>query len=131
MPELPTKKLRETDLVNAWLWEFHREDPQWRRVRLGVVPTKELAREYMVLLRWCDAIFIHDNVVYILEAKLRPTAGAIGQLEHYAKLFKRTPEFKQWWGNPLKLVLLTTVVDLELVDLCSEKGIQYEVYEMA
>ena len=121
--------LREFELVNKWLWKFHPSDLQWRRVRLGIVPDKEKARMYMVILRWADAIFIQDGVVNIVEGKLRPTAGAIGQLEHYKLLFGRTPEFSQYWNHDINLILLTCYMDLEIVELCSRKNIKYEFWK--
>jgi len=118
--------LKESELVNKWVWTFHPTALQWRRVRLGVVPTKEAAREYLVILRWADLVFVENGEVNIVEAKLRPNAGAIGQLEHYKELFKRTPEFQQYWNYPINLILLTPYLDLEIVALCSKKGITYE-----
>lgn len=120
--------MKETDMLNAWLWSKHRFDIQWRRVRLGVLPTKEMARIYMTLLRWVDAIVIREGVVYIIESKLRSDPGALGQLELYKKLFRNTPEFEQYKLYPIQLVLLTSIVDLNMVELCSEKGVQYEVF---
>lgn len=120
--------MKETDLLNTWLWAKHRTDLQWRRVRLGVLPTKALARMYMVLLRWADAIVIYDNLVNIVEAKLRPSPGAIGQLELYKKLFYQTPEFTAYRNWKVRLVLLTTLLDVAIAELCSEKGIVYEIW---
>lgn len=119
---------KETDLLNAWLWQFHRTDVQWRRVRLGVLPTKALARMYMTILRWADAIFLKDGIVHIVEAKLRPDLGAIGQLEGYEKLFKQTPEFSAYQNWPIQKILLTTMRDLNVIQLASDKEIQYVVY---
>lgn len=121
---------KESDLVNKWVWQFHPTSLQWRRVRLGIVPDKEMARMYMVILRWADLIFIENGIVHIVEAKLRPTAGAIGQLEHYKQLFYRTPEFSSYWNYPVELILLTAYMDLEIVQLCSQKGIKYEFYQI-
>jgi len=120
--------MKESDMLNAWLWEKHRFDIQWRRIRLGVLPTKELARMYMTLLRWTDAIVLKDGTVYIIEAKLRPAPGAVGQLELYKQLFPETPEFDAYKEWPIKLVLLTSVVDLNMVEMCSKKDIDYEVF---
>jgi len=118
----------ETDMLNAWLWEKHRFDLQWRRIRLGVLPTKELARMYMTILRWADAIVIKDGVVYIVEAKVRPEPGVISQLELYKKLFYQTPEFEQYKLWPVEMIILSSVVDLNMVELASEKGILFEVF---
>ena len=121
---------KETDLLNAWLWEKHRMDVQWRRVRLGVLPTKELARMYMTILRWVDAIYLKDGVVYIVEAKLRAEPGALGQLKLYAKLFKQTPEFDQYKEWHIQKVLLTAVMDLNMAELASDEDIEYELFTL-
>lgn len=120
--------MKESEMLNAWLWEKHKSDIQWRRIRLGVLPTKEMARMYMTLLRWADAIVISKGVLYIIEAKLRPMPGAIGQLELYQQLLKVTPEFSQYKNFPVKLVLLTSVIDLAMVEMCTNKGIAFEVF---
>jgi len=119
---------KESVLLVKWLAAFHRTAPQWRRVRLGQVATKEEAKYYKVILRWCDAIFLEDGCVNIVEAKLRPSLGVIGQLEGYKELFRVTPEFQQYWNWPIKLILLTPVLDLNIAELCKKKGIIYEHY---
>lgn len=123
--------MKETDLLNAWLWEHHRHDLQWRRVRLGVLPTKALARMYMTILRWADAIVMNDGQVTIVEAKLRAQPGVISQLELYKKLFGQTPEFSQYKGWPVKMLILSSVIDLNMVELASEKGILFEIFTEA
>lgn len=121
--------VKESELVNQWLWSNHRLSPQWRRVRLGVVPNHEMARAYSVLLRWADAVFIENGSVYIVEAKLRPMADAIGQLQLYRDLFRATPEFQQYWTYPIKLIFLTTMLDVAITELCTKLGISYVIFE--
>ena len=123
---------RQTEalLVNKWLWDFHKHSLQWRRIRLGVVPNKELAKMYSVTLRWCDALFIKDGYVNIVEAKLKPDLGAIGQLEGYRELFKVTPEFRDYWDWPVNLIYLSAKLDLVVLDLCKKKGIEFIVYNL-
>lgn len=120
--------MKESDMLNAWLWDKHREDLQWRRVRLGPIPSKAMAREYMTLLRWADAVIVNDGIVYIVEAKLRPSPGAIGQLELYNKLFPNTLEFTQYKNYPTKMLLLASMPDLAVAELASEKEIIFEIY---
>ena len=120
--------LKESQLVNKWLSEKHPSSLQWRRVRLGIVPDKEQARMFSVILRWADAIFIEDNTVFIVEAKLRPSAEAFGQLELYQELFRKTPEFQAYWDRPIKLVFLTMMLDQELWEHAERKGIKYEIF---
>jgi len=122
--------MKESDMLNAWLWDKHRMDTQWRRVRLGPLPTKEMARMYMTILRWADAIIIKKGIVYIVEAKLRPGPGAIGQLELYKQLFPNTLEFSQYKAWPVRMLLLSGMLDLAIAELCSKKGIIFEVFDL-
>lgn len=121
----------ESVLVTRWLAAFHRTNLQWKRVRLGQASGKAEAKFYKVILRWADAIFVEDGKVHIVEGKLRPDLGAIGQLEGYKELFKVTPEFKDYWEWPIKLILLTPVLDLNIVELSKKKGIFYEHWKPA
>lgn len=127
MPDV--RPIKESEMVARWLWDKYPTAVQWRRVRIGPVPFPELGRMYNVTLRWADAIFLWEGNVYIVEAKLRPDAGALGQLDLYAKLFRQTPEFSNYKGWPIQKVFLTRWVDVALMELCSEKGIIYAVYE--
>jgi len=122
---------KEARLVNEWLMLNHPNALQWRRVRLGPLPNKELARMYMVTLRWADAIYVEDGTVFIVEAKMRPDLGAISQLKAYKDLFYQTPEFTEFRNRPVELILLTTRRDPVLFDMCKREGIHYEVYAPA
>jgi len=82
----------------------------------------------MVILRYADIVLIEDGQLIIVEAKLRPNAEAIGQLQLYSKLIRLTPEFEKFNDLPIKLILLTTMLDLPISELCSNLGITYEIY---
>ncbi|MBA7707140.1 hypothetical protein ES703_116009 [subsurface metagenome] len=120
---------KESVLLTKWLAKFHRTSLQWKRVRLGVPANPEEAKFFQVMLRWCDAIFIEDGFVNIVEAKLRPDLGTIGQLEGYKELFPVTPEFDQYKDWPIKMILLSPVLDLGVAQICTKKGITYEVWK--
>ena len=120
---------KESVLLTKWLAKFHRTSPQWKRVRLGVPANPEEAKYYQVLLRWADAVFIEDGFVNIVEAKLRPDFGAIGQLLGYKELFGVTPEFVQYEDWPIKLILVTPVIDLSTAQLASKYGITVDIYK--
>jgi len=120
---------KESVLLSRWLAKFHRTDLQWKRVRLGEVAFPEEAKLYSVILRWCDAIFIKDGIVYIVEAKIRPDLGSIGQIEGYKELFPVTPEFKQYWNYDVEMIILSAYLDLNIAELCKKKGIIYEVWK--
>ncbi len=122
------KTLKETHVLNAWLWKEHQTDPQWLRVRLGQLPTNEMAKAYMVLLRWADAIFLKDGIVHIVEAKLNAEPGAFGQLDLYAELFRATPAFDQYKNWPIQKILLSARLDLNIADLAGKKEVQYIVF---
>jgi len=119
---------KEARLVNEWMAIEHPNDLQWKRVRLGPLPDKQLARMYMITLRWADAIFIKDNTVNIVEAKLKPELGAISQLEAYRDLFPQTPEFTAYKTSPIHLIYLCTRKDPVVERMCEERGIEYVIY---
>lgn len=119
---------KESVLVNRWLAKFHRTSPQWTRVRLGIPANPEEAKLYSVLLRWADAIFIEDGFVNIVEGKLRPDFGTIGQIEGYKELFPVTPEFDQYKDWPIKMIILSPVLDVSTAQIATKKGIIYEVW---
>ena len=81
------------------------------------------------MLRWVDAIFIKDGFVNIVEAKLKPDLGTIGQLEGYKKLFPVTPEFDQYKDWPIKMIILSPVLTFDVAEIASEKGMIYEVWK--
>jgi len=120
---------KESVLLTKWLAKFHRTSPQWKRVRVGVPANPEEAKLYSVLLRWCDAVFLEDGIMWIVEAKLRPDLGAIGQLEGYKELLRVTPEFSAYEKWPIKLILLSPIMDLGIAEICTKKEIIYEVWK--
>ncbi len=127
---LEGKVWKESTLLINYLWENWRDYLQWRRVRLGILPSHELAKMYMVTLRWADAIVwdhVNDELV-LIEAKLRTDSGAVGQLKLYKELLKRTPEFSQYAGKRIRLVFLCPTLDMNLAQLCSKEGIDYVIW---
>ena len=119
---------KESTLINEWLRAKHPDALQWTRVRVGPFHNSKNDKTFGITRRWADAIFIEDEVVHIVEAKLKPNPGAIGQLELYEKLFRNTPEFTQYKENDIKLIFLTMSMDAAVLELTSEKGILYEIF---
>ena len=120
---------KESILLSRWLAKFHRTSLQWKRVRLGVAAHPEEARALSVTLRWADAIFIEDGNINIVESKLKPDLGVIGQLEGYKELFRVTPEFSAYETWPINLIILSSFLDLGLAELAARKGIKYEFWK--
>lgn len=119
---------QEAKYVSEWLKTFHPSALQWKRVRLGLIPHKELGKLYQMTLKWVDAVFMEHGIVYLVEAKLKTQTGMISQLEVYNKLFGETPEFSQFWTLPRKLIALVPKRDIDVENLAAEKGIEYIVY---
>lgn len=121
----------EAKFVNDWLAQYHPTALQWKRIRLGPLPNVELAKMYEVTLRWVDAIFIENESVHLVEAKLVNQLAGIAQLELYAKLFRDTPEFSAYKNMPIVSHLVAPRTEPEVKRMCAEKGIIYEVYTPA
>jgi len=122
-------KPREWRLVYEFLITNFRNCLQWRRVRVGPIYKNE--KLYQVVRRWADAIVYcaKEDIVYIIEAKMKPEPGGISQLELYIKLFPKTPEFEMLKDKRVKGIYLTTQDDPELRELAKSKGIEYVVYQ--
>lgn len=118
----------EAKYVNEWLLLNYPNKPYWKRVHLGPLPKKTLARMYLVTQRWADAVIKNGDSIVLVEAKLRPTAAAVGQLLLYKDLFRQTDMFREFWGFPLKLVFLTTREDKDIKAQCDAHDIDYVVY---
>jgi len=107
----------------------HFADEHWQtRVWLGPLPPGKEAREYMVTGRWADAIVFTPDIVHIIEFKMDPNPGAIGQLDLYAQLFGKTLRFRRYWGAGIVKHLVTTRIDEHVKQLCDEHGCIYEVF---
>ena len=118
----------ERKFVNQYLAENYGDKHTQTRVWLGPMPPGREAREYMVVGRWADIIVFEPHQITIIEAKLEPKGDAIGQLILYKQMFGQTPRFQQYWDRQLKLVLLTTRVDLHVKDLAEAHNIEYVVF---
>lgn len=92
------------------------------------MPNPAQAKVFSVLLRWADAVFLEEGNLVIVEAKLRPNFGAIGQLLGYKMLIKATPEFENYVAWPVRLLLLTKEPDLAVTELASKFDIEHEIW---
>jgi hypothetical protein len=119
---------KEYKLVNDYLAAKYPTKTKWKRVRLGPLPDVTMSRLFKVANLYADAIVWDEPNIIIIEAKMKPVSSAIGQLEAYAKLFPQTPDFSEYKDDPIKLVLLTTYVNITIQNMCKEKGIEYVVF---
>ena len=119
---------REKRLVNEWLTLYHRGNLQWKNVRLGAHATAGEARMEMVTLPYADAVYIEDDEVYIVEAKIKPTPGVISQLKYYMKLFPGTPEYSQYEDATVHGVVLVAVHNKDVADMAEDEGLLYVLF---
>ena len=118
----------EAKFVNDWMKINHPNVLQWSRVRLGLLPEGGIGKMMNVTQRYADKIFLEDDTLFIVEAKLRKQVGAIAQLELYKQLLPDTPEFSSLKGYPIRLILLAPRKDPDLVQMCEAREIAYEIY---
>lgn len=119
----------EKRLLNEWLRERFPTSPPFKQPRLGPTATVQEARLFKSLMRFPDAIVIEKGQVHIIEAKIVPDFGAIGQLEGYNKLFDSTPEFTDFHTTTRNLILLVGQDDVQVRAQAEEKGIEFVVFE--
>ena len=118
-----TNEMIEGRYVNDWLKAQHPTALVYGKMRVGkkltFVGTERL---------YPDRIFIEDNTVFIVEAKVKPSSSAIGQLNTYAKLFPETDEFFFAKDYPLRKIFLTTRDDVILRPQFESENIEYVIY---
>ena len=127
MPEVK-KERRESRLINEWMAEYHLGVPQWKHPRVGPYPGREPEKLKGVKRGWVDIIFKENNIIYLVEAKMRPTAAAAGQLLEYARLFPLTPEFSEFKDLPIRMIFLTTSEDEITRATCESLDVEYVVF---
>lgn len=118
----------EKRLLNDWLAEMHREHLIIRNMRLGKAVNQEEARMFSVMLRYADAVVIDNDTIHIIEAKLAPNGGAVGQLLQYGMLALETPELSQHRDKKIALVLLSAKRSGDVEEMCAKNGIMFIYY---
>lgn len=104
----------EWRLLSWWLATFHGSAEIWMNQRLG--PTQlgsapHLADQFDVNAarlrnRWADAVYLENDRLTLVEAKLNPDPGIFSTLIHYARKLRADPFFGQWAALPLDMVAL-------------------------
>ena len=130
---------REMRMLSEYLARFEPLGHWLTRVRLGEIApaikgvdlSPEEIAMFGVTRRWADAVGIYPDKVVIVEAAIRTHPGKISQLELYARLFKVTYEFREYWHLPLELWLLYAIEDPVLISMARDKGIRCTEYKPA
>jgi hypothetical protein len=127
---------RETAMVTEWVAKTFPMDRVIIRARVGA-PDASLVEQVgearadalsKVFKRWVDAVIIRPQEVILVEAKIRGTPAALGQLVAYRDLFRKTPEFRDVATRPTRLLLLTPWDDADLKDTAASLGIDVVNY---
>jgi hypothetical protein len=126
----------ETRLLNEWLAKEHAGDVVYLRVRMGAaVPLQDSAglseaERAMVGVwrRWADAVVVTEGERIIVEAKVKASPAAVGQLHLYADLAPFTAELLAYGEKPLVLQLVVGLEDPAVTRLCERFGIRQVVY---
>lgn len=128
---------RETRYLQEYVTDYLHPKQCFFRMRLGGVtddqrrdlPPGVSDRIYMVTQRYADAVCIFEDRVEIWEAKLIRPLTAVTQLQLYARLFRKTPEFSRYIDADLSLHILTPVMDPDLTDIAGDAGIELHYWE--
>ena len=128
---------RETRYLQEYVTDYLHPKQCFFRMRLGGVtddqkrelPPGVSERIYMVTQRYADAVCLFEDRVEIWEAKLIRPLTAVTQLQLYARLFRKTPEFARYKDADLSLHILTPIGDPDLTDIATDAGIELHYWE--
>jgi hypothetical protein len=123
-------------LLSEWARAAYPDAEVWMRLRLGrATPLNpDLAGDpgiegaLRAFSRWADAVVVTRDELILVEAKVRSSPNAIGQLMLYRDLVPGTPELAGYLDRPLVLQLLVAVEDPAVTRLCAQAGIRHVVY---
>ena len=117
----------EMMFINAWVKATGPYDMNYGRMRVGALPNGDV---YQGVTRvFPDKVLVKDNKVLLIEGKIIPDSGAIGQLELYAREFPLTPEFKHLKDMPIRMILLTTLENKTVREFAESKGMEYVIFK--
>lgn len=130
---------RETRLLSEWVNKHYPDDRVMFRVRLGRPPNwaeKSIAEGapanmYKIYQRWADAIIIREKELILIEAKIRPIPGVVSEINLYAQLIPKTPEFDEFTDRPIRKLILLAMRDPEIIELAAADGIEVQIYTPA
>jgi hypothetical protein len=111
----------------AQLLEQYRLGPT-RAFLPGIQLTPGLERALRVSNWFADGLLALPDKTLIIEAKVRPTPGAVGQILFYQRLAMQTPLLQQRIAIPIVPVLLWAERDDDVANFARQFGCRVEVY---
>jgi|SRR5579862_2552178 len=126
----------EWKLLSWWLATFHSGAEIWMQQRLGPVQLSQPGVPFdefdlnaaRLRNRWADAVYLENNRLAIVEAKLQPAPGIFSTLIHYARKLRADPFFAQYAALPLDLIALVMSDDPSVAEEAPFYGVQWIVY---
>jgi len=126
----------EERLVSEWAAETHPLARVHFRVRVGELPPEAEAVAnlgispymYGVVRHWADAVVIYDDLVVVVEGKLKLSSVALGQIIVNTNLYGETPEFRDTWDAPREGLLLYAFGDTVTEETAVSMGYRVERY---
>ena len=137
--EKPARKKwepRELRLLSEYLAEFypgyeHRTHVHVGSFRYRLEDGKFSEAELRMMgefRRWADAVVIMPDRIILLEAKIIPDPGVLGQVEHYAELLPKTPELGEHAKKPLEIELVFAVDDPVISHRARTRGYRVRIF---
>jgi len=127
----------EWRLLSWWLATFHGGAEIWMQERLG--PTQPstpapLADRFdlnaaRLRNRWADAVYLENNRLALVEAKLNPDPGIFSTLLHYARKLRTDPFFSRYDALPLDLIALVMRDDASVAEEAPFYGVRWVVWQ--
>jgi len=122
----------EADFLNEYLASRYRGEMIFSRLRLGTVPATAIPPTADIWERkvwgnirfWADAVVVTDQKLILIEAKIKPSPGVLGQIEIYRRLLPQTPELKPFFPRDVEAQLVYCIEFPLIVALAREKGIR-------
>jgi hypothetical protein len=99
------------------------------------MPWRLAARRKDVSERWffrfgprCDAVVITPQALYLIEAETRRPVNGLNELEIYARNYRHVPILKPYVDLPLKVQLVTPIMDQYVAEIMKARGWDYVIY---
>jgi len=114
--------LMKTYPPGSWATNVRLGMPHPEIARVAITP--EERRMLTITLPMADALVLLPEEVHILECLVRPEWWKILMLKAYGKLFPLTEEFREHWHKPIKLILLTAILNPFMEWMAREEGVK-------
>ena len=136
-PTAPSSKVPASrNLLQEWIALKYPQAKVWPELRLG--PTNkhllgvQVSPALEAMLRvsnwYADAVVMTGNELLVIEAKVDPIPGAVGQVLFYRTLIYSTPELQGWTVLPVQPVVLFAEDDSGVTPFARGLGCRVEIY---